>query len=229
MIRVDTVIGNLHDGYELPVQFEQDVLWLSRWDAQKRRLRKKSVGGRDLALALVRAGELRDGDVLALDRDAAVVARIEAGEVLVFTVDPTEPSRDPGHVGAETQSVSVRALRLGHVLGNQHWPMRIRQDGDHVEVVVPLTIDRRVVDAVVRSHRLEGVSYVFRAAGHDELELVGDASHVHADDHVYERLRHPGNEESTEMPIGGLSKGADLSDLTVTGLTHTHDGSTHSH
>jgi hypothetical protein len=73
------------------------------------------------------------------------------------------------------------------------------------------------------------VSYVFRAAGHDELELVGDASHVHADDHVYERLRHPGNEESTEMPIGGLSKGADLSDLTVTGLTHTHDGSTHSH
>ncbi|NBT93419.1 MAG: hypothetical protein EBT47_00050 [Chloroflexi bacterium] len=79
MIRVDTVIGNLHDGYELPVQFEQDVLWLSRWDAQKRRLRKKSVGGRDLALALVRAGELRDGDVLALDGDAAVVARIEAG------------------------------------------------------------------------------------------------------------------------------------------------------
>ncbi len=203
MIRIETVVGNLHDGYVLPSELTEDTLWLSRWDAQKRRLRKRSAHGRDLALALVQAGELRDGDVLALDGSAAVVARIEAGEVLVFTLAEVEGEGAPA-----LAATAVRALRLGHVLGNQHWPMQIVHHDTagggpgSLEVIVPLSVDRRVVDAVVRAHRLEGVAFHFRPASPGEARLHATSAHDHADDHAY-------------------TSGA--------GAIHAHGGSPHAH
>lgn len=206
MIRVEAVIGNLGDagGVVLPPGVEVDPVWLSRWDAQKRRLRKRSAGGRDIAIALVRAGALRDGDVLAVDGTVAVVARIEAGEVLVFTIE-----QDPA---VTREEASVRALRLGHVLGNQHWPMRVRHDASDaaggIEVVVPLSLDRRVVDAVVRAHRLEGFAWHFRPADPGEAELLATVSHEHPDDHAYERrINVPDSGVAVALTEGGHDHG----------------------
>jgi hypothetical protein len=100
--------------------------------------------------------------------------------------------------GAPTPAVlAERALRLGHVLGNQHWPVRLRPapspqtveddpaGSATLEVVVPLSLDARVVDAVIRAHRLQGVSYAFRPATPDETGAVPTPPLPHADDHAY--------------------------------------------
>ena len=164
-----------------------DELWLSAWDAQKRRLRKRSREGRDVAVALDPPAPLSDGDVLYAGEGALVVARIEPAQVVVFRL-----------AGAPTPTVlAERALRLGHVLGNQHWPVRLRPastlevvEGDPaestmLEVDVPLSLDARVVDAVLRAHRLRGVSYAFRPATPEEAGAFPAPPLPHADDHAY--------------------------------------------
>ncbi len=191
MIRVEEIQGNLLRGYVPATGAEMDELCLTRWDAQKRRLRKRTTGGRDVAISLARPGALADGDVLHADPDVTIIATVEAGDVLVLTLDPTVPPAQ----------LALNALRLGHVLGNQHWPLRIHEPdeaagaitdggadastGTTPEIVVPLSLDRRVVDAVVRSHRLEGVSYTFRAASPGEILDEAPLPPAHLNDHAY--------------------------------------------
>lgn len=181
MIRVERVLGNVHQGFRAQGETLEE-LWLTPWEAQKRRLRKRTPGGRDLAIALTQAGELADGDVLYAAPDVTVVARVEAGEVVVFRLEDVTSSN----------LLATRALRLGHVLGNQHWPVRLHR-GDRtghqaLEIVVPLALDRRVVDAVIRAHQLDGVSYAFRpatpgeATGTSALGFPSQAPAPHADD-----------------------------------------------
>ena len=41
-------------------------------------------------------------------------------------------------------------VRLGHVLGNQHWPIASVDEA----VLVPVTLDRAVMETVLRTHHL---------------------------------------------------------------------------
>lgn len=190
MIRIEHIRGNVHHGFRIPPQATVEELWLTPWEAQRRRLRKRTAGGRDLAIALDPAGELADGDVLYAEPDATVIVRRQAGEVVVFRLESAP----------EPATVAINAVRLGHVLGNQHWPVRLPSAaGDDpacaetieaaiVEIVVPLSLDRRVVEAVIRAHRLEGVTYAFRpatpgeATGTPALGFPAQAPAPHTDD-----------------------------------------------
>jgi urease accessory protein len=211
MIRVEAVLGNVSRGFVPPRGSEVDELPLTRWDAQKRRLRKRTRAGRDVAISLAHAGALRDGDVLYAGADATVIAAVEAGEVLVLTLAPVGSPAD----------LALRALRLGHVLGNQHWPLRLAPHGDlrgggagavdALEIVVPLALDRRVVEAVIRAHRLDGVSYAFRPAAPGEVLDEAPVPPAHQNDHAYAQARvhdHDHGYEHGHAHHAGHSRGA---------------------
>jgi Urease accessory protein UreE len=183
---VETVLGNAHEqGWAERLRDAKiDELVLDQWDAQKSRLRKTTSLGTELALSLARGVRLRDGDVLAWDdRTAtAVVARIDLGEVMVVHLDTL-----PG----ETAQERVRsAVELGHAIGNQHWPAVVKG----TRMYVPLTVDRRVMDAVMRTHAFAGLRHEFvpgteiiaYLAPHESRRLFGGAdstphSHLPAD------------------------------------------------
>jgi urease accessory protein len=204
MIRVERVLGSLAQGYAPSSAI--DELWLTRWEAQRRRLRKRTRGGRDVAVALLAPQPLADGHVLYADAEATVVVRVEVGDVVVFRLDPA----------ADTHTYVVRALRLGHVLGNQHWPLRIQRSlppadaggptvtsAEAVEILVPLALDRRVVQAVIESHRLEGVTYYFRAAAAGEALDSPAPPPAHQDDHAYPCA--PGHDHLDHLSADGQS------------------------
>ncbi len=150
---IETVLGNRAD----PVWNRRlegasvDILELSRWDAQKSRLRKETRNGRCVAIALDRSQSLHDGDVLLWDaqRREAVVCAVELCDVLLIDLH--------GLAGLPVETALNSAVRLGHALGNQHWPAVIREQ----EVCVPVTVDRAVVASVLKTHRPEGVSWRF--------------------------------------------------------------------
>ena len=50
-------------------------------------------------------------------------------------------------------------VELGHALGNQHWPALVKGD----RVYVPLTVDRKVMASVMKTHRFEDIAYEFAA------------------------------------------------------------------
>ena len=185
MIRVDEVLGNIADP-TWAARLEGahvDYMVLDQWEAQKSRLRRSTEHGVELAVSLDRGTQLRDGDVLAWDgeRQSAIVAHIHLKEVMVIDVDQVMKS--------SPEAVMQACLELGHALGNQHWPAVVKG----TRVFVPLTVDRKVMASVMKTHAFTGVTYTFvpgeevipYMAPHEARRLFGAAErpghgHSHA-------------------------------------------------
>jgi urease accessory protein len=185
MILVESVLGNASEP-EWTARLAGtavDTLALDHWEAQKNRLRKKTVGGLEIAISLDRGTFMQDGDVLLWDAAAkhAVVARLSLRDVMVIHL---------ADLGKDAPEIALRTcVELGHALGNQHWPALVKGS----EVYVPLTVDRKVMTSVMNTHRFEGISYEFvpgerivpYLAPHESRRLFGGAEgpvHVHAHD-----------------------------------------------
>lgn len=181
---VEAVLGNAADSQwaERLAGASIDPLELDHWEAQKNRFRKKTAGGVELAVSLDRGTFMRDGDILLWDAAAAraVVARISLREVMIIHLDD---------LAEATPAIMLRTcVELGHALGNQHWPALVKGTC----VYVPLTVDRKVMSSVMRTHRFEGIRYEFVPGGeivpylapHESRRLFGGAegpvhSHTH--------------------------------------------------
>ena len=184
MILVEAVLGNTGDPEwsERLATATVDAFELDHWEAQKNRLRKKTRGGKELAVSLDRGSFMRDGDVLLWDEQArqAVVARLSLRDVMVINLEA---------LAALPADLAMRtSVELGHALGNQHWPALVKGS----RVYVPLTIDRKVMSSVMNTHGFEGISYDFLPgsevvpylAPHESRRLFGGAEGpVHAHTH----------------------------------------------
>jgi urease accessory protein len=189
VILVEAVLGNVADAEwaELLVGADVEALELDHWEAQKNRFRKKTASGAEIAVSLDRGSFMRDGDILLWDGQArrAVVARISLRDVMVVHLEGLHPL---------TPDLSMRTcVELGHALGNQHWPALVKDD----RVYVPLTVDRKVMASVMKTHRFEGIRYEFvpgsevvpYLAPHESRRLFGGAegpAHTHTHDRYVE-------------------------------------------
>jgi len=185
-VLVETVLGNMNEpDWMLRLKEARiDDLVLDQWDAQKSRIRKMTSSGSELSVALARGVRLRDGDVLAWDdlTATAVVARVQLGEVMVVHLDKLR--------GESAELLIRSAVELGHAIGNQHWPAVVKD----TRMYVPLTVDRKVMDSVMRTHAFTGITHEFvpgteiiaYLAPHESRRLFGGAdstphSHLPAD------------------------------------------------
>jgi urease accessory protein len=181
VIIVEAVLGNIGnpDWAERLSAAAVDLLEIDQREAQKSRFRKKTAKGVEVAVCVDRGTYLRDGDVLLWDGQAlsAIVARIELSEVMVVYLD--ELLRSAGEAALRT------CVELGHAMGNQHWPAVVKAS----RVYVPLTVDRKVMASVMRTHRFEGLRYEFVAgreviphlAPYESRRLFGGTqAHAHA-------------------------------------------------
>ena len=188
MIIIEGIVGNSNEPQwrDRLAQAEIDWLVLDQWEAQKSRLRKSTTAELELALSLDRNTHLHDGDILLWDEDQrrAVVARIHLKEVMVIDLAAV--------IGEDQEAVVRTVFELGHALGNQHWPAIVKGS----RVFVPLTVDRKVMASVMKTHNLPGVRYDFvpgaevipYMAPHEARRLFGGAgatphSHVHQHGH----------------------------------------------
>lgn len=180
------IAGNINDPEwaRRAREAEVEYLELDQWTAQKSRMVIEGANGNRYAVALERIALQRHGDVVEYDpeRGRMAVVRIRLSEVMVADLSSLE--------GAPWQTVIRVALELGHALGNQHWPAVVKG----TRIYVPLTVDRKVMESVMRTHRFEGVDYSFRAgsevipylAPHEVRRLFGGTgpdSQVHHHHH----------------------------------------------
>lgn len=191
MVIIESVLGNIGDP-EWAVRLkdaEIDVIQLDQWEAQKSRFRKATAKGSVLAVSLSRDNHIRDGDVMLWDPQVplAVIARIELRDVMIVHLD--------GLMDVAPELAMRTCIELGHAMGNQHWPALVK---GHV-VYVPLTVDRKVMDSVMRTHAFEHVCYEFAPGTevisyltpHESRRLFGGAEGpVHSHAHEHERSAH---------------------------------------
>ena len=148
---------------------------IDQWTAQKCRFTVMSDRGNQYTIALKRHEQLRDGDILSYDpqSEEVVSIRIHFNEVMVAEL--TSVIIEP------LEEIIRTAVELGHALGNQHWRVVVKG----TKVYVPITVDREVMESVMRTHHLEGVVCQFRAGEevaselepHEVRHLFGGASH----------------------------------------------------
>jgi urease accessory protein len=166
-----------------------DTLELDHWEAQKTRFKKRTEAGTEIAVSLDRGTFIHDGDVLVWEPQAPalVLASIRLRDVMMIYLD---------EMAQADASVALRTcVELGHALGNQHWPALVKG----TRVYVPLTVDRKVMASVMKTHRFEGIRYQFvpgaevvpYLAPHESRRLFGGAegavhSHTHGQVHSHE-------------------------------------------
>lgn len=176
MILIESTLGNVRDPEWAKTLDGATIDWLEldQWEAQKSRLRKATQQDVELALSLDRNSHLHDGDILVWDeaKRAAIVARITLREVMIITLDDV--------VGETIPKMVQTLFELGHALGNQHWPAVVKG----TKVYVPLTVDKKVMNSVMKTHALPGVRHEFMPgsevipylAPHESRRLFGGAS-----------------------------------------------------
>jgi urease accessory protein len=187
VILIEAVVGNVADETWKArlADAKLDRLALDHWEAQKNRFRKTTSGGTEIAVSLDRGAFLRDGDILLWNEETrtAVVATISLRDVMVIHIDALS--------SMEPELLLQTCVELGHALGNQHWPALVKG----TRVFVPLTIDRKVMASVMKTHRFENVRYEFLPgadvipylAPHESRRLFGGAEgpvHSHVYDHA---------------------------------------------
>jgi urease accessory protein len=144
---------------------------LTPLEAQKGRLRIVTDGGTPLGMSLGRGSVLRDGDVLYLNEseERMIVARLKPEEVLIITLKPAASQND----------LLRAAVQLGHILGNQHWPVKI----EGMSVYVPVSVDKKVMETVLKTYDLPGIEYRFEQRTVGAISRMVPHAHPHPHEH----------------------------------------------
>ncbi len=167
----DARLGRLHRRWQATGRVER--VELTPLEAQKGRLRTVTDKGTPLGISLGRGTTLRDGDVLYLNESEArvIVARLKPEEILVVTLKPA----------ASTTDLIRVAVQLGHVLGNQHWPIKI----EGMSVYVPVSVDKKVMETVLKTYDLPGIDYRFEERAVGAISRMLPHEHPHPHDHPH--------------------------------------------
>jgi urease accessory protein len=178
MIVVEGILGNVGEDARLRDLHQRcqaagraEALELTPLEAQKGRLRTVTDKGTPLGLSLGRGTVLRDGDVLYLNEAEGrmIVAWLKPEEVLIITLKP-----------AATPAELLRvAVQLGHVLGNQHWPVKI----EGTSVYVPVSVDKQVMETVLKTYDLPGIEYRFEHGSIGVISRAVPHEHPHPHEH----------------------------------------------
>lgn len=145
------ILGNSHSP-EWQARLEGasiDYIDLDQWNAQKSRLLAIGTSGKPYAFSFERGHKLSDGDIVEYDHAHASIVRLTLGDVMVVELSSLM-QRPP------SEAIPL-AIEIGHALGNQHWAVLIRDES----LLVPLTVDKKVMLSVMRTYNFDGISISF--------------------------------------------------------------------
>lgn len=148
------IIGNTHSPEWQPrlKNATIDYIELDQWNAQKSRLLALGESGKPYAMSFERGVRLSDGDIIAYDSSSGCLSVIKLKMSDVLVIDLSSLEKRP------TSEAIALAIELGHAIGNQHWAALVRGNS----LMVPLTVDRKVMLSVMRTYNFEGINFAFR-------------------------------------------------------------------
>ncbi len=142
---IKETLGNLTTDAEKYASYTIDKLHLEQWEATKSRIKKLSHLGTEVAISLDRGNHLHNKDILFVDDEKKVVIIVDIllKNVLKITL--------PENITLET------LFKLGHALGNQHWPAILQGKF----VYVPLYVAEGIMRSMLRTHNFTDMDIEF--------------------------------------------------------------------
>jgi urease accessory protein len=137
LIHIDKIVGNINSDSDLNEKYQSmmkkdkvEKVQFSRLEADRIRLRKISNKGTDLALTLNPGSHISDGDVVLLAEDRMIIAKRETENVILLSLNNE----------ISTQQALDTAIKLGHIIGNMHRPIRVTDN----KVYFPIQSDSEI-------------------------------------------------------------------------------------
>lgn len=131
MISINSVVGNIHNDYDLAQKYNQmivkqlsEIIRISRSEAQRSRMRKTSNKGSDVAIMLPQNVHIKHGDVLLLNNDNIIIVEIQPEKVAVIAVKSNIAS----------EHLFEMAVKVGHTIGNLHRPIKLEDN----KIILPI-------------------------------------------------------------------------------------------
>ncbi|EPG0370385.1 hypothetical protein ACSWVZ_003253 [Photobacterium damselae] len=158
MIIVNEILGNYLFLEKDLVNYECDTMHLEHWESSKSRIKKKTEGGRDIAISLERGKHLHNNDIIYIDHNKKIFITVEMKlkNVLKISLDSN----------ADINTI----FKLGHALGNQHWPAILENHA----IYVPLYVDEKIMRSMLKTHNFKDIDIEFITG--DELSKLISAS-----------------------------------------------------
>ena len=128
----------------------------------KGRIRGYTNSGLAVGIIKERDRLLHSGDLYQTDSGKLLLINLEAQEVLAIDLTTIE-------------ATAAQLVRLGHVLGNHHYPIAV--EGDRQRIVVPLTTDKATVENLIRSLNIPGLIISYQTRSVDSA--ISFSQHTH--------------------------------------------------
>ena len=155
MYVVNTVLSNVHTDEAIALEIQRldkenkvERVHIPFHDAGRRRLRLTTDQDTHVGVDLENKA-LQDGDVLAGSEGD--------GRLILVEIAPSEAMALRMSEEIPPDELFEFAIKLGHMLGNQHWPITVEND----VVLTPLSIDHKVMETVIRTHGFSGIEWEF--------------------------------------------------------------------
>lgn len=145
MIIISEIVGNISDFKNKLKGYKIDTVNLEHWESSKSRIRKKSSLGQEIAISLDRGKHLHDNDILFInDEDkTCIIVNIQLKNILKITLD---------------KNPTINTIfKLGHALGNQHWPAVL----ENKIIYVPLYVDEKIMRSMLKTHNFNDIDIEF--------------------------------------------------------------------
>jgi urease accessory protein len=137
MIHINKIVGNINSDLDLHEKYQDmmkkdkvEEIQLSRLEADRIRVRKLSNKGTDLALTMIPGSHINDGDVVLLTEEKMVIVKRESENVAIISLKND----------ISTQQILETAIKLGHLIGNMHRPIRVTNN----KVYFPIQSDSEI-------------------------------------------------------------------------------------
>lgn len=137
MIHINKIIGNinsdsdLHEKYQAMMKNNKiEQIQVSRLEADRTRIRKLSNKGTDLALTMEPGSHINDGDIVLLTEERMIIAKRESENIVIVSLNSD----------ISTQQILETAIKLGHIIGNMHRPIKVTNN----KIYFPIQSDSEI-------------------------------------------------------------------------------------
>ncbi|MEM6598309.1 MAG: hypothetical protein AAF635_09080 [Cyanobacteria bacterium P01_C01_bin.69] len=178
-IVADQYLGNTHESKEIALQISQAQaqqlcleVAIARQDCGKGRIFTQTEAQQPIGIVKERTWRLRDGDVLCAQSGQLVLVSLQKQPVIALQFE------------RKALNVPVNLMRLGHIVGNHHWPMALKEETLYVEVANNADVIESTLREAAKSLNIKGLHIVreYKTA-EQALDFVADLSGAHS--HVH--------------------------------------------
>jgi urease accessory protein len=153
----DNIVDRLNEARQEHLCWE---VHLAERDRNKGRILAVSTSGLEIGIIKNRDWQIREGDVFITETARLVLVHLQARELMVLSF--SEPVGD----------FAIPLVHLGHILGNQHYPISIELDKIYVELIG----DRELMEQTINNLAIPGLKIAYELKSSDEVTF---RSHRH--------------------------------------------------